>query len=76
MRPLTEETWPALGGGVVEGYPEETDERTVSGSFPHTGPMATFERHGSARTRAISPHRWVVTRTVTPTPSGGRPARP
>jgi hypothetical protein len=56
----------ALGGGVVEGYPEETDDRKVSGSFLHTGPMAAFERHGFARTRPISPHRWVVTRTVAP----------
>lgn len=52
------------GGGVVEGYPEETDDRTVAGSFLHTGPMAVFERHGFTRTRPVSPHRWVVTRTV------------
>jgi hypothetical protein len=55
-----------LGGGVVEGYPEETDDRKVSGSFLHTGPMAAFEKHGFSRTRPISPHRWVVTRTVDP----------
>ena len=55
-----------LGGGMVEGYPEETDDRTVSGSFLHTGPMAAFEHHGFTRTRPISPHRWVVTRTVDP----------
>ncbi len=54
------------GGGVVEGYPEETDDRSVSGSFLHTGPMAAFESHGFNRTRPISPHRWVVTRTVDP----------
>jgi hypothetical protein len=53
-----------LGGGIVEGYPEETDDRKVSGSFLHTGPMAAFENHGFTRTRPISPHRWVVTRTV------------
>jgi hypothetical protein len=53
-----------LGGGVVEGYPEETDDRTVPGSFLHTGPMSAFEHHGFARTRPVSPHRWVVTRTV------------
>ena len=53
------------GGGVVEGYPEETDDRKVSGSFLHTGPMAAFEKHGFTRTRPISPHRWIVTRTVT-----------
>ncbi|TCC63341.1 GNAT family N-acetyltransferase [Kribbella pittospori] len=55
-----------LGGGTVEGYPEETDDRKVSGSFLHTGPMAAFENHGFTRTRPISPHRWVVTRTVNP----------
>jgi len=52
------------GGGTVEGYPEETDDRTVSGSFLHTGPMAAFENHGFVRARLISPHRWVVIRTV------------
>lgn len=56
----------ALGGGTVEGYPEETDDRKVSGSFLHTGPMPAFERHGFTRTRPISPHRWVVTRVVDP----------
>lgn len=55
-----------LGGGVVEGCPEETDDRSVSGSFLHTGPMAAFERLGFTRDRAVSPHRWVVTRTVDP----------
>jgi hypothetical protein len=55
------------GGGTVEGYPEETDDRTLSGSFLHTGPMAAFEKLGFTRTRAIAPHRWVVTRTVDPT---------
>ncbi|MEU5594823.1 GNAT family N-acetyltransferase [Streptomyces sp. NPDC020298] len=52
------------GGGTVEGYPEETDDRSVSGSFLHTGPMAVFENHGFTRTRPISPHRWVVSLTV------------
>ena len=54
------------GGGTVEGYPEETDDRTLSGSFLPTGPMAAFENHWFARTRLISPHRRVVTRTVAP----------
>jgi hypothetical protein len=57
------------GGGIVEGYPEETDNRKVAGSFLHTGPMAAFENHGFSRTRPISPHRWVVTRHVDPAPS-------
>jgi len=54
------------GGGTVEGYPEETDDQMLSGSFLHTGPMAAFENHGFTRTRATSPHRWVVTSTVDP----------
>jgi GNAT superfamily N-acetyltransferase len=52
------------GGGTVEGYPEETDDRTLSGSFLHTGPMAAFENNGFTRTRAIAPHRWVVTKVI------------
>ncbi len=55
------------GGGTVEGYPEETDDRKLSGSYLHTGPMAAFEHHGFIRSRPISPHRWVVTRTIAPT---------
>ena len=48
------------GGGTVEGYPEETDDLTLSGSFLCTGPRshpvgvipvhlseAAFENHGS-----------------------------
>ncbi|MFF0158748.1 GNAT family N-acetyltransferase [Streptomyces sp. NPDC005263] len=54
------------GGGTVEGYPEETDDRSVSGSFLHTGPMAVFEDYGFTRTRQISPHRWVVNLTIAP----------
>lgn len=54
------------GGGTVEGYPEETDDRSVAGSFLHTGPMAVFENHGFTRVRPISPHRWVVALTVAP----------
>jgi hypothetical protein len=54
------------GGGTVEGYPEETDDRSMPGSFLHTGPMAAFENHGFTRARPISAHRWVVTRTIDP----------
>lgn len=55
-----------LGGGTAEGYPEETDDRRVSGSFLHTGTMPAFEQWGFQRIRAISPHRWVVARAVEP----------
>ena len=59
-----------LGGGGVEGYPEETDDRKLSGSFLHTGPRAAFENHGFTRTRPVSPHRWVVTLKVEPIQAG------
>lgn len=42
-----------------------------SGCFLHTGPMAAFESHGFVRTRAISPHRWVVTPTIPPDQGAG-----
>ena len=61
------------GGGTVEGYPEETDSRTLSGSFLHTGPMAAFENHGFTRTRQIAPHRWVVTKIVATSSTGEQP---
>jgi GNAT superfamily N-acetyltransferase len=52
------------GGGTVESYPEDTEGRTVSGSFLHTGTVRLFEHHGFTRTRRIGKHRWVVTRQV------------
>lgn len=53
-----------LGGGRVEGYPEDTEGRKVSGSFLINGALSTFERQGFARLRPIGKHKWVVTRTV------------
>ena len=55
-----------LGGGVVEGYPEDVTGRSVSSSFLHGGTLAMFEEHGFARVRSIAKHRWVVTREVPP----------
>lgn len=53
-----------LGGGTVESYPEDAENRTVSSSFLHNGTVAMFEAHGFERTRRIGKHHWVVTRTV------------
>ena len=55
-----------LGGGTVESYPEDVDERKVSASFLHNGTLALFEQHGFERTHQIGKHRWVVSRTVDP----------
>ncbi|MBU2407834.1 MAG: GNAT family N-acetyltransferase, partial [Gammaproteobacteria bacterium] len=53
-----------LGGGRVEGYPEDTDGRKVSGSFLVNGALAMFEKRGFERTRQIGKHKWVVERAV------------
>jgi ribosomal protein S18 acetylase RimI-like enzyme len=54
-----------LGGGTVESYPEDTDDRKVSGSFLHNATLATFERQGFEPIRRIGKHRWVVRARVT-----------
>ncbi len=54
----------AMGGGVVEGYPEPAD--AVPAGFLYHGALSTFERLGFRRDRLIGKHRWVVTRVVDP----------
>jgi GNAT superfamily N-acetyltransferase len=51
-----------LGGGTVEGYPE--DAEAVPAGFLFHGALSTFERLGFTRDRKIGKHRWVVTRVV------------
>ena len=63
----------ALGGGRVEGYPEDTAGRKASPAFLFNGALSTFERLGFKRSRPIGKHKWVVTRTVRK--SGGRSRR-
>ena len=55
-----------LGGGVVEGYPE--DAESVPAGFLYNGALTTYEKLGFTRDRRIGKHRWVVTKTVEPTP--------
>ena len=54
-----------LGGGTVEGYPE--DAGSVPAGFLFNGALSTYEKLGFARDRKIGKHRWVVTRVVEPT---------
>ncbi len=54
----------ALGGGRVEGYPE--DAGSVPAGFLFNGALSTYETHGFARDRKIGKHRWVVAKTVKP----------
>jgi GNAT superfamily N-acetyltransferase len=53
-----------LGGGVVEGYPE--DAASVPAGFLFNGALSTYDGLGFARDRKIGKHRWVVTRLVDP----------
>jgi GNAT superfamily N-acetyltransferase len=55
-----------LGGGVVEGYPE--DAASVPAGFLYNGALSTYEQLGFTRQRQIGKHRWVVTRLVEPRP--------
>ena len=55
-----------LGGGVVEGYPE--DAAGVPAGILFNGALSTYEKLGFTRDRAIGKHRWVVSRTVEPSP--------
>ncbi len=55
-----------LGGGVVEGYPE--DAGSVPAGFLYNGALSTYEQLGFTRDRLIGKHRWVVSRTVDPGP--------
>ena len=53
-----------LGGGTVEGYPEDTAGRKVSEAFLNNGTVSMFERQRFARTRRLGEHHWVVARVV------------
>ncbi len=53
-----------LGGGLVESFPEDTADRSVSASFLHNGTLAMFEAAGFARQRRLGKDRWLVTAQV------------
>ncbi len=57
-----------LGGGTVEGYPE--DAGSVPAGFLFNGALSTYEQLGFTRDRKIGKHRWVVTRAVAPRAGG------
>ena len=53
-----------LGGGRIEGYPDDTQGRKASAAFLFNGRLSTFEKLGFKPERKIGKHKWVVTRTV------------
>jgi len=55
------------GGGIVEAYPEQLDDRPPQrGAYLHTGPETLFEEFGFVRDRRIAKWRWVMRATVPP----------
>jgi hypothetical protein len=53
------------GGGVVEAYPEQVDDRPPQrGAYLHTGPESLFSEFGFVRDRRIAKWRWVMRRDV------------
>ncbi len=55
----------AGGGGVVEAYPEQVEDRPPQrGAFLHTGPETLFEEFGFTRDRRIAKWRWVMRLTL------------
>lgn len=56
----------ALGGGLVESYPEDVEGRKVSESFLHNSRLGMFEHQGFKRQRRIGKNHWVVSRVVAP----------
>lgn len=49
------------GGGVVEAYPEQLDDRPPQrGAYLHTGPESLFAEFGFVRDRRIAKWRWVM----------------
>jgi len=53
------------GGGVVEAYPEQTEERPPQrGAYLQTGPEELYARYGFTRIRKIAKWRWVMRASV------------
>ncbi len=52
------------GGGLVESYPEDVEDRAVSASFLYNSRLAMFERQGFVRQRRLGKHHWVVSKRV------------
>ena len=51
----------AAGGGVVEAYPEQLEDRPPQrGAYLHTGPETLYEEFGFVRDRRIAKWRWVM----------------
>jgi GNAT superfamily N-acetyltransferase len=53
-----------LGGGRVESYPQDTENKRISNSFLHNGTVPMFTRAGFSPIRRLGKSHWVVARAV------------
>jgi len=60
----------AAGGGIVEGYPDDTSAQKIANAFLFHGPLSLFEAQGFERDRQIGKTRWVMRRRIEPLSSG------
>jgi GNAT superfamily N-acetyltransferase len=65
-----------LGGGIVESYPQDVADRSVSASFLHNGTLGMFEREGFKRSRPLGKNHWVVSKVVRKPSRKGRQGPP
>jgi GNAT superfamily N-acetyltransferase len=56
----------ALGGGLVEAYPEALEGQRRAAGFLYSSTASVFERQGFARARPLGLHHWVMRRQVEP----------
>ena len=54
------------GGGVVEGYPQDTEGAKVTASFLYNGTRSLFEQAGFTYSRPKGMKHCVMTTTVAP----------
>jgi hypothetical protein len=52
------------GGGVVEAYPQDTDDQKVSAPFLYNGTRTLFEQAGFSYDRPKGVHHCVMSKTV------------
>jgi hypothetical protein len=57
-----------LGGGVVEGYPHDTQGKKVSASFLYNGTRKLYEQAGFKYERPKGKGNCVMSKTVAPAP--------
>lgn len=65
----------AAGGGVVEGYPQDTQGAKISASFLYNGTRSLFEQAGFAYDRPKGKNHCVMSITVLPSQQSSRAVR-